>query len=98
MDSFDYQTWGLLLAVLASQGILFRWVLLRMRKDSELSVERDNVLHGRINDVKDNYVRRADLDAHLDPLKLGQKDLKESLDRLHSRFDAFLTSKADRVE
>jgi hypothetical protein len=45
----------------------------------------DNALHHRINDTREKYVRRDDLDAHLNIMReqLGRMDAK--LDRIMER-------------
>lgn len=45
------------------------------------------ILHGRINDVREQYVRRDDLAVHLAPLNEGQKRLETSLLDLNRRLD-----------
>lgn len=42
----------------------------------------DNDLHSRINDVRDKYVRRDDLDAHLNPIRSQIDHMDAKLDRI----------------
>jgi len=37
----------------------------------------DTQLHERVNRVKDDYVRRIDLDGHVNQLREGMKELKD---------------------
>jgi hypothetical protein len=41
--------------------------------------------HHRINDVKDKYVRRDDLDAHLSPIRQQMSGMDAKLDRIIER-------------
>ena len=76
---------GLALAIVVAMFGGYRWVVARIDR---LSSE----LHGRINDVREKYVRRDDLDTHLKPLEQGQKDLKDAIDKLGDRFDGLVTA------
>lgn len=55
----------------------FLWRHVEKRTD-ELHTRVDET-HERINGVKDTYVRRDDLDAHLKPFAEGQREIKEEL-------------------
>lgn len=39
----------------------------------------DDALHERINSTRDDYVRRVDLDGHVNQLRDGMKELKEEM-------------------
>jgi len=67
----------------------------------------DDALHHRINQTRDEYVRRVDLDAHLSRqdrqfVELKQefrdfaKDMKQGQDHTNARLDAVLTKLTDR--
>lgn len=45
----------------------------------------DAKLHKRIDDVKDNYVRRADLDDRLEPLNTQVRELRGELKDYNER-------------
>jgi len=54
----------------------------------------DDQLHERINRVRDEYVRRVDLDGHVSQLREGMKELKdenrESTREMNKRLDQVL--------
>lgn len=43
----------------------------------------DNVLHGRVNDVREEYVRRVDLDSHLTRVDVQFRELKSEMREQH---------------
>lgn len=79
----------LALAVLGAFTATYRFLLTRIDKG-------DAELHTRINDVRENFVRRDDHDKHLDRLeKLIEsmhKDQREHAARMDARVDNVLTS------
>ncbi len=81
---------GIAITILAAQGTLLRWVIVRLREDREASHARDAELHHRINGVKDDYVRRDDLMGHISRLETGQATMTSGLDRVHERLDRLL--------
>lgn len=83
-------TAGIAITVLAAQSTLLRWVIVRLREDRESSSRRDAELHHRINEVKDDYVRRDDLMAHIGRLETGLGDVNAGLNRVHERLDRLL--------
>ncbi len=87
-------TAGIAITILAAQGTLLRWVIVRLREDRESSHQRDAELHHRINEVKDGYVRRDDLMAHIGRLETGQADMNSGINRLHDRMDRLITATA----
>lgn len=56
----------------------------------------DDVLHDRLNRVRDDYVRRSDLDGHIQRLDNNVKDLREELRETRTetnhRLDAILAT------
>lgn len=52
----------------------------------------DRDLHKRIDDVKDKYVRRDDLDGHIKRLESSVKDLRKEMRENHQQMMAALTS------
>lgn len=54
----------------------------------------DDALHERINRTRDDYVRRVDLDGHINQLRDGMKELKEetreSAREMNKRLDQVL--------
>lgn len=89
-------TAGVAITILAAQGTLLRWVIVRLREDREASHNRDAELHHRINEVKDDYVRRDDLMTHIGRLESGQATMTSGLDRVHERLDRLLALGASR--
>ncbi len=94
----DSQIWtaGIAITVLAAQSTLLRWMIVRLREDREASATRDAELHHRINEVKDDYVRRDDLMAHIGRLEAGQADMTNGLNRVHERLDRLLAMGAQQ--
>lgn len=91
-------TAGIAITILAAQGTLLRWVIVRLREDRESSHNRDAELHHRINAVKDDYVRRDDLMTHIGRLETGQASMTSGLDRVHERLDRLLALNAQPVK
>ena len=89
MEAIAWQA-GIAITILAAQGTLLRWVIVRIREDRDASHARDSELHHRINGVKDDYVRRDDLMAHISRLESGQADINAGLNRVHERLDRLL--------
>ena len=58
----------------------------------------DDALHERINRTRDDYVRRVDLDGHINQLRDGMKELKEesreSAKETNKRLDQVLAALA----
>lgn len=52
----------------------------------------DRDLHKRIDDVKDKYVRRDDLDAHIRRIEKGIDDVKDEMRENHKQVLAVLTN------
>lgn len=82
-----------LIGVLVTVGLSFLGIgVAAFRNLSNKTSEGDRVLHRRIEAVKDNYVRRDDLDGHLDrigasvsDLKSEMKEMKENIEAKHSQ-------------
>lgn len=56
--------------------------------------EGDDKLHDRINRVREDYVRRDDLDAHIDRLSDGMKEVKDESRETNKRLDQLLAAMA----
>lgn len=54
--------------------------LTRDRQIARLVKEGDDQLHERINRVKDEYVKRSDLDAHIIRLETSVKEMRSNLE------------------
>ena len=56
----------------------------------------DNVLHERVNDVRDQYVRRSDLDGHMTRIDGSMRDMRADMKEQHrdtqQRLDSVLTA------
>lgn len=87
-------TAGIVITILVAQSTMLRWVIVRLREDRESSSRRDAELHHRINEVKDDYVRRDDLMAHIGRLETGLSDVNNGLNRVHERLDRLLALSA----
>jgi uncharacterized protein YPO0396 len=69
----------------------------------------DNALHHRINQTRDEYVKRVDLDAHISRVEARMRDLREELrsdirevkDEIkgaNTRLDAVLVKLGERAD
>ena len=92
MTSSEIWLAGLAVSVLVGQGGIVRWTMLRMREDRDACSTRDAELHHRINEVKDDYVRRDDLMTHIARLETGQTAINTGLERLHERLDRIIVA------
>lgn len=96
--------WGEVMALAALgvtlMGMLLvhgRWVLSRIQtaeaeaqaRVSEVHARIDGV-HARINEVKEGYVRRDDLDQHIQRLERSMDRNSEALERVHNRMDQLI--------
>lgn len=58
--------------------------------------EGDDKLHDRVNRVRDEYVRRTDLDSHLQRLDKNvddlRADIKQSRTEMNQRLDALIAA------
>lgn len=65
-------------------------------KHATITKAGDDVLQDRLNRVRDEYVRRSDLDGHIQRLDNNVKDLREELretrKETNSRLDVILAS------
>lgn len=90
---------SLTVGLMGGQFVMWRWMISKMREDRSASEVRDNDLHERVNDVKDNYVRRDDLMQHISRIENGQtqisNQLQAGLERINGRMDSFINSKTD---
>lgn len=43
----------------------------------------DDVLHTRVNDIRDEYVRRTDLDRHIQRIDVSMHDLRSDMKEQH---------------
>lgn len=62
-------------ALVASVIAAFRSLAARLTRNNA-------ILHSRIDDVKDNYVRRVDLDGHLSRWDKRMDSIESKIDRL----------------
>lgn len=56
----------------------------------------DDALHTRVNDIRDEYVRRTDLDGHMQRIDGSMRDLRSDMKEQHRdtqrRLDSVLTA------
>jgi len=56
----------------------------------------DNALHERVNDVRDQYARRSDLDGHMARIDGSMRDMRADMKEQHrdtqQRLDSVLTA------
>lgn len=86
---------GAFIAVLGAQAVWARWLIGKINEARHEAQKSDNVLHSRIGEVKDTYLRRDDFVQHMAEMKTGQDRLASSIDRLHTRMDALLNVRAE---
>lgn len=43
----------------------------------------DDVLHARVNTIRDEYVRRSDLDNHLSRIEVSMRDIRAEMKEQH---------------
>lgn len=64
-------------------GIAGVGTLMMMHRNLVTKIENgDNALHSRLNDTRDKYVRRDDLDAHLTTIRTQMDKMDDKLDRI----------------
>lgn len=88
-----------LIGILVSMGIAFIVALIGTFRSLSASIkEGDDELHARVNRTRDDYVRRVDLDSHINQLREGVKELKdetrESARETNKRLDQVLAALA----
>lgn len=67
-------------------------VIVRDRQIQALIREGDDVLHARINDTRDHYVRRDDLDGHIRRIEQTVGEIKSELSQTNARLNEALQS------
>jgi len=60
--------------------------------------EKFNALNFKIDQVKDSYVRRDDLDRHIGRIELSQRDTTEAVNRLRTRLDEIVVKLIDTLQ
>lgn len=80
----------LMAAVAGAQWAAVRWLLARIREESDASMRRDAELHRRLDRMRDDTMRREDLMPHLGRLERGQDQLSAGMERLHGRIDGLV--------
>lgn len=82
-------------AVIAFVGMI-GGILARDRQLTRLITDGDDKLHDRVNRVRDEYVRRADLNGHIQRLDANiqnlAKDMHDTSQETTRRLDAILTA------
>lgn len=88
-----------LIGIAASMIVSFAVALIGSFKSLAASIKAgDDALHERINRTRDDYVRRVDLDGHVNQLRDGMKELRdetrESARETNKRLDQVLAALA----
>ena len=96
--SMSWELWSIFAAILGGQAALAKWLVTIVRRDREASEQRDGELHSRINEVKDNYVRRDDLEKALQRIAEQNDRVLATVDRVHERIDNFLATRNQQPE
>ncbi|MBX8802654.1 hypothetical protein HBA92_18110 [Ochrobactrum sp. MR28] len=86
-----------LIGISASMAVSFIVALIASFRSLAASIKTgDDALHERINRTRDDYVRRVDLDGHINQLRDGMKELKEesreSAKETNKRLDQVLSA------
>lgn len=71
-------TFGVILSLIG----MAVYLLAKIETVREISHKKSDDLHERINGIKDDYVRRDDLESHLKPLKDLLAELHQDIKRL----------------
>lgn len=53
-----------------------------------------STLHSRIDNVKDDYVRRDDFNTYIERIERSNARIEKSIERLDEKLDRFLTAKS----
>ncbi|NUR12312.1 MAG: hypothetical protein HOQ20_10795 [Bradyrhizobium sp.] len=90
---------GLILGLLGAAGTIVAIVsaiVVSHRYTSDKIQKGDDALHERINRVRDEYVRRVDLDSHMVRIETNVKELREEgregTREINRRLDQVLTT------
>lgn len=87
--TFSWDIAGVIVLLVLSLVGLARWMIVRMDKSSD-------ILHKRINDVKEKYVRRDDLDTRLDHIEKTQdrmyQEQRDHAQHVSKRLDSVMSS------
>ena len=97
MDLTNLVGWGLTVIVIVG-GIIARdrYLLLTISTgDASLQKELDrrtDVLHERVNKTRDEFVRREDLDGHLQRIEGAMRGMHEEQKGTNKRIDEFMNA------
>ena len=87
--TFSWDIAGVIVLLVIGLVGLARWMIVRMDKSSD-------ILHKRINDVKEKYVRRDDLDTRLDHIEKTQdrmyQEQRDHAQHVSGRLDSVMSS------
>lgn len=70
---------GLMLALAVQTWAIMRFMISRMDGHSDKQEEKIAAIHTRINEVKDQYVKRTDIDRDLAQMNRSIADVNQSL-------------------
>lgn len=70
------QTWGIIHYLINRMDNHKRELEVKLESDKKDSSREDSNLHTRINEVKDQYVKRTELDREFSTLQKGMTDMK----------------------
>lgn len=88
MEAGDWIALGMLGAALS--GLMFgqlTYTLKRINQDRRDSIDRDDATIRRIEQTRDEYVRKDDLAQHLTRLEKSQDMVLVEIQRVHQRID-----------
>ncbi|MDH7790743.1 hypothetical protein [Ochrobactrum sp. AN78] len=72
-------------------GFCISTLIVAFRILSKAIKDGDDELHHRINQVRDEYVRRVEFDAHFDLLREDVRELREDLKGTNKRLDQLMS-------
>lgn len=80
---------GTIIAIIGAIVASHRWTTDKIQKG-------DDALHERVNRVRDEYVKRVDLDSHMSRIETNVRELRdenrEGTREINRRLDSILTS------
>lgn len=80
MDMGNAAGWAAVGAVLLGQSIgIVMWVMGQISAAKRKQSDDVAAIHGKIDDVKDRYVRRDDLEKDMERIERGQKEMRTDI-------------------
>ncbi len=71
-------------------------LIVAFRVLSKAIKDGDDALHSRINQMRDQYIRRVEFDTHFNLLRDDMRELREDLKETNKRLDELITMFAQK--